>query len=79
MGKQIIRKSTIRALSKFFNVGGTGKMLLTDAFTVEITRKLCMNAYSKQVVLIYNINAYRILDIFSFIPKLFVCPQLRFF
>lgn len=55
MGKQIIRKSTIRALSKFFNVGGTGKMLLTDAFTVEITRKLCMNAYSKQVVLIYII------------------------
>ena len=36
MGNQIIRKSMIRALSEFLPVGGTAKMLLTVAFTVEI-------------------------------------------
>ena len=41
MGHQIIRKSMIRALSEFLPVGGTAKMLLTVACTVEIARKLC--------------------------------------
>ena len=36
MGNQVIRKSMIRALSELFPVGGTAKMILTVAFTVEI-------------------------------------------
>lgn len=33
--------SMIRALSELFPVGGTAKMILTVAFTVQIARKLC--------------------------------------